>query len=108
MAKGKHATALFEVIHGDRRSERTLAGSGALRTPKWWFKRTPKPAGTPGDAPEAAAPHGPIPEATPIAPLDIPDDSGIEHTPSIPRPRLNIANDADAQRIRFDLTYTSA
>ena len=32
MAKGKHAAALFEVIHSGKDT------SGLLRTPKWWFK----------------------------------------------------------------------
>ena len=41
MAKGKHAAALFEVIHAakDRQDK-----SGVLRTPKWWFKNRPETA----------------------------------------------------------------
>ena len=35
MAKGKHSPALFEVVHGKKRFDRTAAN---LRTPKWWFK----------------------------------------------------------------------
>ena len=35
MAKGKHSTALFEVIHSARKPERVAQ---SLRTPKWWFK----------------------------------------------------------------------
>src|SRR5690348_3798237 len=38
MAKGKHAAALFEVIHSGKRPEHA---AGALRTPKWWFKGRP-------------------------------------------------------------------
>lgn len=35
MAKGKHSTALFEVIHSAKKPERVAQ---SLRTPKWWFK----------------------------------------------------------------------
>ena len=35
MAKSKHSTALFEVIHGARKPDRAAQ---SLRTPKWWFK----------------------------------------------------------------------
>lgn len=35
MAKGKHSPALFEVVHGKKRFDRSAAN---LRTPKWWFK----------------------------------------------------------------------
>src|SRR5215212_10233790 len=34
MAKGKHATALFEVIHSGKNSQKSL-----LSTPRWWFKK---------------------------------------------------------------------
>src|SRR5712672_2039464 len=37
MAKGKHATALFEVIHSARRPPKA-SSSGGIPTPKWWFK----------------------------------------------------------------------
>jgi hypothetical protein len=35
MAKGKHSTALFEVIHSGKKPDRVAQ---SLRTPKWWFK----------------------------------------------------------------------
>jgi hypothetical protein len=38
MAKGKHAAALFEVIHSNKRLE---PASASLNTPKWWFKGRP-------------------------------------------------------------------
>src|SRR4051812_34661612 len=39
MAKGKHAAALFEVIHAQKRKcDARGEGPGPLRTPKWWFK----------------------------------------------------------------------
>ncbi|CAN5607071.1 hypothetical protein BH09PLA1_BH09PLA1_15750 [soil metagenome] len=34
MAKGKHAAALFEVIHSGKNSKKSL-----LSTPRWWFKK---------------------------------------------------------------------
>ena len=34
MAKGKHAAALFEVIHSGQDKPKPL-----LSTPRWWFKR---------------------------------------------------------------------
>ncbi len=37
MAKGKHATALFEVIHAAKRPPKS-SSSGGIPTPKWWFK----------------------------------------------------------------------
>jgi hypothetical protein len=49
MAKGKHATALFEVIHNAKLSEKTDKAS-MLKTPKWWFK------GKSATAPSAPAP----------------------------------------------------
>jgi hypothetical protein len=54
MAKGKHATALFEVIHaskqfGNKQKQASTGGGsagggGLLRTPKWWFKSRKKSA----------------------------------------------------------------
>ena len=55
MAKGKHATALFEVIHASKQFGGKDKG-GLLRTPKWWFKGRPG-AGANADA--AAAPKDP-------------------------------------------------
>ncbi|HEY8751392.1 MAG TPA: hypothetical protein VIM11_25655, partial [Tepidisphaeraceae bacterium] len=39
MARGKHSTALFEVIHSANKPDRIAQ---SLRTPKWWFKTRPK------------------------------------------------------------------
>jgi hypothetical protein len=41
MPKGKKAAALFEVIHTPRRSSRSIPAAQALRTPGWWFRRSP-------------------------------------------------------------------
>ncbi|MDB5329023.1 MAG: hypothetical protein JWP03_174 [Phycisphaerales bacterium] len=53
MAKGKHAAALFEVIHGNKNID--TRGGSALRTPKWWFKGRPE-AEVPGPVATAPAP----------------------------------------------------
>jgi hypothetical protein len=54
MAKGKHAAALFEVIHAakDRQDK-----SGVLRTPKWWFKNRPEAAGGPSNTDDDPSPE---------------------------------------------------
>ncbi len=81
MAKGKHAAALFEVIKGDKRLQRTSeGGAGGLRTPSWWFKSRPKN--------ESAA------DASPAAPLPA------------PAPVTRMAVNPDRQVISFTLSYT--
>ncbi len=71
MAKGKHATALFEVIHASKQ----FGGkdkSGLLRTPKWWFKGRPGGAAAADTAAAAAAakdPNDPTAGATLTSPL---------------------------------------
>jgi hypothetical protein len=44
MAKGKHSTALFEVIHSGKKPDRVAQ---SLRTPKWWFKSSHQSRVTP-------------------------------------------------------------
>ena len=50
MAKGKHAAALFEVIHSGR-----FPNKPEMQTPKWWFKRKGNAAPADGSATEAPA-----------------------------------------------------
>jgi hypothetical protein len=52
MAKGKHAAALFEVIHSGRYPNKPV-----MNTPKWWFKRN-KPKVAPDDAADGGASPG--------------------------------------------------
>lgn len=61
MAKGKHAAALFEVIHSNKKSE---PATGALRTPKWWFKSRPAIRRVPAPQPEVVTAEYP-PTITP-------------------------------------------
>ncbi len=61
MAKGKHAAALFEVIHSNKKSE---PAAGALRTPKWWFKSRPAIRRVPSAQPEVVTAEYP-PTLTP-------------------------------------------
>ena len=103
MAKGKHAAALFEVIHTDRRFGKKTPPARALATPKWWFKGKPAPAPTPVEVPVSSssslAAEGPVP----LAP------EPINYMPSIPGERpVDVKLDADRQQISFKLTYTSA
>jgi hypothetical protein len=85
MAKGKHSVALFEVIQSGKTSSR----GNSLRTPKWWFK-----------SPKAEAPAAP-----PTAVVDPVLESNA------PAPRMqgvDLKLDPDGQRIKFDLSYSSA
>lgn len=55
MAKGKHSTALFEVIHSANKPGRVAQ---SLRTPKWWFKSSVNsPVTTPPPAPAFEEPE---------------------------------------------------
>ena len=87
MAKGKHATALFEVINQDKRFDRA-SRRGILPTPKWWFKRRPA-----SDAPTSVAPM-----AAASAPLA---EAG--------RPRaLHVMTNSSAKQLTLQVSYTSA
>src|SRR5581483_6000510 len=71
MAKGKHAAALFEVIHNDKRfAKKSSSGMDPLRTPTWWFK------GRKGAQESQAGPNTP-PAQNP---------SPVAHSPSTPAP----------------------
>ena len=61
MAKGKHSTALFEVIQADKRFQKKTTRDGALRTPKWWFK-------SPGWRPSAGGGGNASPDTEPASP----------------------------------------
>lgn len=51
MAKGKHAAALFEVIHSGR-----YANKPVMNTPKWWFKRNKSKDSAGGETGSSSAP----------------------------------------------------
>lgn len=96
MAKGKHAAALFEVIHSNKRFDARPSGAGGrtrsiLRTPKWWFKRAR------GGAP--AAVEAPMANSTP------PDAS---HSTSPGAGGIQVNVDPDGQHVTFRLSYTAA
>jgi hypothetical protein len=95
MAKGKHATALFEVIHSAK-----TAGNGRnnnaslLRTPKWWFK------GRDRNSSKAAAP-------VESAPMPAPPVSSYEAAPNAAiAPPINLGVDPEKQQITFKLSYS--
>lgn len=101
MAKGKHAAALFEVIHSDRRFGKKVSPADSMSTPKWWFKGKNK------DRSAASTPIASVPTAAPSAPAP------IDYMPSVPtntpRPTpVDVKVDGDRQEIAFKLTYTSA
>ncbi|MGB7157448.1 MAG: hypothetical protein WBD40_05245 [Tepidisphaeraceae bacterium] len=103
MAKGKHAAALFEVIHADRRFGKKTPPSRALSTPKWWFKGKAKA----GDAQlgAAVAPASPAPVQPATQPIDyMPAVPGSDPTA---RP-VDMKVNPDRQEISFRLTYNSA
>jgi hypothetical protein len=133
MAKGKHATALFEVIHASKQFGGKKDKGGVLRTPKWWFKSrlrendptsragVPSPVAqdqaVPAKAPEAAEPSDNAPEPAPVAqaaaadPTQL-DEFGAPRPPAVTltatAPALDVDLDSQRQRITFRFTYTSA
>lgn len=110
MAKGKHAAALFEVIHADRRFGKKTPPALSLSTPKWWFKG--KKTQAPPASSAAAAPAAPVAPA-PAAPHVAGAPEPIEFLPAVPgdptaaRP-VDVKVNPDRQEISFKLTYTSA
>jgi hypothetical protein len=99
MAKGKHAAALFEVIHADRRFGKKGSPAESLSTPKWWFK------GKGRSRAASASPAASMPvAATSPEPLDympsVPSDGGGRS--------VDVKVDPDRQQINFRLTYSSA
>ncbi len=102
MAKGKHAAALFEVIHADRRFGKKTPPSRALSTPKWWFKGK-KSASDVTAATTAAAGSSSV--AAPV----LSEPEPLNYMPSIPAERpVDVKVNPDRQEISFKLTYTSA
>jgi hypothetical protein len=109
MAKGKHAAALFEVIHSDRRFGKKASPADKLSTPKWWFKGKGKDRATLA-TPVAGATHT-VPAPAPVQSASAP----IDYMPSVPNDTsraapavVDVKVDSDRQEIAFKLTYTSA
>lgn len=82
MPKGKNAAALFEVINKSK-GMRTQRTSGALRTPRWWFRRSS----------ESATSAPPVTSAPRIE--------------DIPQEEKKVAVDPDRQEVAFRLSYTT-
>lgn len=111
MAKGKNATALFEVIHADKRFGKKQTAASALSTPKWWFKgkhkipttTDPMPGAPAGVARDPNDPTQSVPRYDPTLHVAAPDPTaGARHAST------NVAMNSDRQEIAFKLTYTSA
>jgi hypothetical protein len=129
MAKGKHATALFEVMNktkfagGRNGSSGGGGGGGGLATPKWWFKSNnaggdSRPAPVAIEAPQqTVADTSDYVDETPVrqAPVVIPPlASSIEvpsPSPAATTPRTQpvaVSVDPDRQLINLRMSYTSA
>jgi hypothetical protein len=120
MAKGKHAAALFEVIHSGKDR------SGLLRTPKWWFKgrkepdvSAPAPARIRGDNGESVSTRSALPTDPEMAarpaivanpsPMDPTDPSAPElSAPARRTAGVDLKLDPNHQHITFRVSYTSA
>lgn len=107
MAKGKHATALFEVIHSAKTSNQGRNGAaGLLRTPKWWFKGRDKNGSAAKPAPVAPPVAPPASEAAPTAEM-MPAFEDIAREPARPTaPPVHLGVDPEKQQITFKLTYS--
>jgi hypothetical protein len=103
MAKGKQSVALFEVIQANKSSR----SENSLRTPKWWFKR--RSGGEESSSTEQkniGNDSRSLP--APASPARV-DGDGINANVPAPRtPGVDLKLDSDRQRIKFDISYTSA
>jgi hypothetical protein len=113
MAKGKHAAALFEVIHSDKRfrKKNLIDDAGRLNTPKWWFKGQRASAGSEaqGNAGNVSANNiaaGEAASEAAPASADDPTQTGI-HGNKAAAPSM-VALEPARNRIHFKLSYTSA
>jgi hypothetical protein len=105
MAKGKHSTALFEVIHNARRPERAAQ---SLRTPKWWFKGRPEGSGAaePREATTTVAEPEVVSEPTPPPPAR---PAAAPRSSRHPRSSaVHVEFDRERQEITLRLRYTTA
>lgn len=105
MAKGKHSTALFEVIHNGKQQPERMAQR--LRTPKWWFKGLTG-SGEAAEAPTAAEiENDPTLRAVaaPPAPAPVRQSS---YSPSGRSSVVHFTFDRDRQEITLRLRYTTA
>jgi hypothetical protein len=103
MARNKHSTALFEVIHSANRPERIAQ---SLRTPKWWFKSGHKPPVTTPPAaqiysePELVAEYQSEPEIAPTR-------KRIQAVRGQGASRFRLGFDRARQELTFRLRYTT-
>ena len=121
MAKGKYATALFEVMNRGKlpNSRHGSAASGdgpptaiTSRSPRWWFRsrNTPGESADPTSFNDSSSDTPQAPAAVRVPPLtssiDVP-----ESDPSAPPSRVQpvaVSVDSDKQQINLRLSYTSA
>jgi hypothetical protein len=124
MAKGKHATALFEVMSKTKlaNGKSATTPSGGIPTPKWWFNSKNRtgvkvlPPEETLDVPEDEAPDPdldtPSPRPSPVmAPQMISSIDVSEANSAAPAPRVQpvaVSVDPEHQQISLRLSYTSA
>ena len=123
MAKGKHSPALFEVVHGKKRFDRSAAN---LRTPKWWFKGRHRGPAAPvmdvGEPPAYADEADPTlrglpsPTAEPVpAPPPAEYESAVDTTSDYETPHptrghspVQLVVDRERQELFVRVRYTAA
>jgi hypothetical protein len=128
MAKGKHATALFEVMNktkfpGGRNG--SSSGGGGIPTPKWWFKSSNGGGSGSSAAATVEAPETQMDDDTPdyveetpvrAAPVVMPPMASSIEVPAaaptiMPPPRAQpvaVSVDPERQLINLRMSYTSA
>jgi len=124
MAKSKHATALFEVIHSSSRFSGP-AGRSAMLTPKWWFKGRPKQELSRSDNAPSIPPSLPTETdqpATPVYTQDVAPGAVAERhsaeretfvaeasaQPPLGRSAVQLYFDRDRHEMTLRLRYTTA
>ncbi len=96
MAKGKHAAALFEVIHSGKRPEKA---AGALRTPNWWFKGRPVQHPAPDVEMEEQVHYAP-PEPEPDPQLTAP-------RPQVSRRRTRMQSESHSHELTMRMRFST-
>jgi hypothetical protein len=101
MAKGKHSTALFEVIHSTKKPERVAA---SLRTPKWWFKSRHSSV---GGGQTATAPVAQDRESVNEPTAPVPTPSWLESHECGRSSSVQVDFDPNRKEVTFRLRYTT-
>jgi len=104
MAKGKHSTALFEVIHSGKRPGRVAQ---SLRTPKWWFKGRPQSTTPPTPASASSDEEPQRVEEEREEPVEHPAVTRMRPSRGERSSRVQLGFDRGNQELTFKLRYTT-